>query len=131
MLGGCSFHRSWNAAEHATESRKNPLDGRWEGKWLSEVNGHTGKLRCLIQHQQNDNYQFYFWATYGKGLRVSYKAQFEVIPSTNGFEITGQKDLGKLGGGVYTWKGHIQDNQFQATYRNSYDHGTFEMQLLP
>ena len=29
----------------------NNLQGRWQGTWLSDVNQHTGALRCVVTQQ--------------------------------------------------------------------------------
>ena len=118
LQAGCTFQRAWKQAAHISVSQG--LEGRWEGRWVSDVNGHKGKLRCIIHHKQDDIYGFLFWATYGRGLRVSYTAEFQIIPNDNGFVVSGKKDLGRFGGGLYLWKGSIQKNQFQATYTNQH-----------
>ena len=55
FAGGCSaFDRDWEAM---TESPPPPpgsvMEWRWEGKWLSSVNEHTGGLRCIVTREES------------------------------------------------------------------------------
>jgi hypothetical protein len=68
--------------------------------WLSDVNAHTGKLRCLITHQTNDLYAARFRATYMKVLRFSYTVPLTVNASNEVWHFRGAEDLGALAGGV-------------------------------
>ena len=45
-------------------------------------------------------------------------------------EFSGQKDLGSLFGGLYTFKGNATPQRFTASYDSSYDRGTFEMRRV-
>lgn len=103
------------------------MEGRWEGKWLSEVNGHAGKLRGLLSRESNEHYVARFRATYGKILHFSYAVPLTVQPHNGGWEFNGEENLGKLAGGVYYYEGRASPTNFFSTYRSRYDHGTFEM----
>lgn len=104
------------------------MEGRWEGKWLSDVNGHTGKLRGLLSRETEDRYVARFRATYGKIFRFSYTVPLTVQPHYGGWEFDGEVDLGKMAGGAYYYEGRASPTNFLSTYRSTYDHGTFEMQ---
>ena len=44
LLGGCShFDQEWQAAGTRPPTG---IEGRWQGKWVSEVDGHSGAIRC-------------------------------------------------------------------------------------
>lgn len=124
---GCSsFHSKWKSA------LKQPIpthdiSGPWEGRWVSEKNGHTGRLRCVMTESSTHSYQAHFHAVYWKILRVAYDVPFAVQREGDEFAFAGQSDLGKLGGGVYEYKGSATPEQFKATYKSKYDHGRFEM----
>lgn len=125
---GCStFRRDWRAA---SKERIAPdsIAGRWEGRWLSEVNGHTGKLRGVLKQTCDDQWFAQFRATYWKVFRFSSSVELTVQPHENGWRFTGEKNLGKLAGGVYQYEGKATPTDFSATYRSKYDHGIFEMQ---
>lgn len=40
---GMAFRKAWNKAP-ASQG----VAGKWEGTWLSAVNGHTGTLKCVV-----------------------------------------------------------------------------------
>ncbi|MNC88362.1 hypothetical protein D3C83_41680 [compost metagenome] len=96
---------------------------------MSAVNGHTGRLRCvLIRSGDNtNNYTAHFRATYWKIFRYSYKAEFPFELSGSEWHFRGDENLGWLAGGVYHYEGQVSATNFSSTYRSKYDHGTFEM----
>lgn len=124
---GCStFNRDWkNAAQQPTPP--NSVEGRWEGKWVSEVNGHNGKLRCLISREGDARCAARFHATYKTIFRFSYEVMLDIQPHYGGWEFNGEENLGKLAGGVYFYEGRASSTNFFSTYRSKYDHGIFEM----
>lgn len=128
LVCGCSsFNREWKRAGQQP-APTNSITGRWEGHWLSEVNAHTGKLRCIITHQTNDLYAARFRATYMKILRFSYTVPLTVNASNEVWHFRGEEDLGALAGGIYRYVGSATATNFQSTYDSRYDRGTFEMQ---
>lgn len=130
LLSGCSgFNYAWRKAgeqQFPTDS----ISGRWEGQWLSEVNGHNGALRCLITATNDTACLARFRATYAKVLNFSYTVPLNLQPHFEGWEFDGEEDLGKLGGGTYYYEGRANATNFSATYRSQYDHGTFEMRRV-
>ena len=103
------------------------MQGRWEGVWLSDHNGHTGRLRCLVTHRSNDVYQAWFHAKYQKIFSFAYRVTLEVTPGEGEFRFTGQENLGTLGGGLYEYAGSVEGTNFFSTYKSTHDHGTFRM----
>lgn len=127
LLCGCStFNRDWN---RAARQPTNPasIEGRWDGKWLSDVNGHTGRLRCLLSRESDSRYQARFRATYWKVFRFNYTVPLEFERRDGEWHLTGEEDLGKLAGGVYRYEGHATPTNLFSTYRSKHDHGTFQM----
>jgi hypothetical protein len=124
---GCStFNRDWKKAAQQPTS-PGSIEGRWEGKWVSEVNGHAGKLRCLLSWKGDEHCAARFRATYRKWFRFTYTVTLEVQPHYGGWEFSGEENLGKLAGGIYYYEGRASPTNFFSTYRSKYDHGTFEM----
>jgi len=125
---GCSsFNRDWRRAEKQLVGA-NSVEGRWEGSWKSESNGHHGKLRCLMTHETNSLYQARFRASFAGIFRFNYTAQFEMQPhDTMGWEFDGEANLGKLLG-MYYYEGRATTTNLTSTYRSKDDHGTFEME---
>jgi hypothetical protein len=127
---GCSsFERSWRSAASMPVSAHS-LAGRWEGSWRSDVNGHEGRLRCLItpKDQEGDVFEARFHATYLKVLRFGYTVPLTARFTNEAWHFQGEADLGKMAGGVFHYAGTATNQRFYSTYRSRSDHGTFEMQ---
>jgi len=126
LLAGCStFNYEWRR-EAKRPTPTNDITGRWEGRWISDANGHNDGLRCLIT-AAHGGYRARFRATYEGVLHFSYTVPLKTQPGTNGIEFRGSADLGRLAGGVYQYEGHATPSDFFSTYRSRYDHGTFQM----
>ncbi len=127
LLCGCSgFGREWRAAAKLPTSA-NDIAGRWEGHWVSDANGHHGKLRCVMHRETGDACRAHFRATYAGILRFGYTATLHVTNDATGFHLRGEADLGRLAGGVYRYEGLASPTNFSSTYRCAVDHGRFEM----
>ena len=123
----CStFHREWDRAADVPPPATG-LQGRWEGSWLSDVNGHNGRLRCLISAQPDGMFQARFHAKYWKIFSFGYTVMLRAEPADGRYQFEGQADLGRLAGGLYRYEGHVERTNFFATYACKYDHGTFQM----
>jgi hypothetical protein len=96
---------------------------------VSQANGHSGKLRCLISPLPENVYQARFHAKYMKIFSFSYTVNLEARRTNDTFNFTGSADLGALGG-VYRYGGHAEGTNFFSTYSSKYDHGTFQMRRL-
>ena len=128
VTAGCSsFNREWKRA--ATPSPPHAMTGRWEGTWHSDVNDHSGLLRCLVTPQTNGVYQARFYAKYKRLLTFSfsYSAPLTVRRNKEVFLFEGEANLGWYAGGRYEYQGHADGVGFFSTYRNKYDRGTFQM----
>ena len=133
LLAGCSsFNRDWKAAA-AGGAASDPLAGRWEGTWRSDVNAHTGELRCLITPATNGTYTARFQAKYRKlvQLTFSYTVSLAVTNREDGHHFQGEADLGWLAGGRYPYRGRATATRFHSTYACPHDHGIFEMTRPP
>jgi len=127
LICGCSsFNHAWREAGKTT-TPTNSILGRWEGKWVSGVNGHNGTLRCIITEAEAGSFDARFRATYMKILKFSYTVPLSVMESNGVWQFTGQEDLGSMAGGMYHYEGHTSPTEFQSTYRSKYDQGVFEM----
>jgi hypothetical protein len=124
-LSGCStFNRDWRAASKLPNPT-DTIEGRWEGNWLSDKNGHNGKLRCLMTKLPDGKYEARFHAKYMKILSFKTTAFFDVKKTDTNFVFSGDADLGIFG--VYSYDGTVVGEKFQCTYKCSYDHGDFKM----
>lgn len=121
---GTLYNRHWQAA---SEQPLEGIEGRWEGRWLSDKNGHNGKLRCVVTHVDGNEYEFHYWATFWKIFSAAYRVEFEVVEENDRYIFSGEKNLGWIVGGVYTYEGEATDRNFAATYKCRIDHGAFHM----
>ena len=131
LLTGCS---SFNNEYKTALTQPIPADdisGPWEGRWLSDKNGHTGKLRAVLRQTSGDEYEAHFHATFWKIMRASYRVPLKIDRSGDRFTLSGESDLGLLSGGVYSYEGEATPETFFSTYKSKYDHGTFEMNRPP
>jgi hypothetical protein len=127
LLCGCSsFNRAWHQAGQ-TPAVTESIEGRWEGTWSSDANGHTGKLRCVLSREPDGKYTAWFRATYLRILRFSYRVPLQVEPHGGVWPFHGSEDLGSMAGGVYHYTGSATPTNFYSTYRSAYDHGIFVM----
>ena len=125
---GCSsFHRDWRKA---AKTKPVGIEGRWEGTWTSDASGHKDKLRCLLTPISEGSYEARFHAKYRKVLSFGYTATFTGRQPNDVFYFSGDADLGRLAGGVYTYEGRVSPAKFFSTYNSKYDHGTFQMTRL-
>lgn len=113
----------------ATPAKVQPADafsGHWTGTWQSAVTGHHGPLACDFTKVDAKHYDARFKASWGM-----LSGKFDVVFNTqrHGHELRfqGQKDLGKLYGGVYRYDGKVTPDRFFSTYKAADDHGTFTM----
>lgn len=123
---GCStFNRQWNEARKTNPSG---VEGAWDGHWVSEVNGHTGRLRCVVTQDPATGYRARYKATYWKIFRFAYSVPLQTVATNqSSLSFRGHADLGYFAGGVYDYEGTIRPDHFQSTYKSRYDHGVFEL----
>ncbi len=130
---GCNtsgYEKAWRGAALGPESAR-PIEGRWEGFWLSDVNAHTGRMRCIISHAHGKNYRFDFNSTFWKVFRHRTTLTFRVEQAADGTHVfSGSEELGPAAGGVYFYQGTFNGDDFHATYKSAYDHGTFQMRKV-
>lgn len=126
VLSGCStFNRDWKAAA-ALPTPTNSIEGRWEGKWLSDHNGHNGALRAIVRKLDNGQYETRFHAKYAGLLSFGMQSKLDVKPAGGLWQFSGEENLGKPYG-VYRYEGKASATNFFSTYKASFDHGTFQM----
>lgn len=124
---GCSsFNRKWREAERSGASASG-MAGRWEGKWQSSVNGHSGRLRCLISGVDDGLYDARYQARYWGFLTFHYTVPLRTSQSEPPFHFNGQANLGWWAGGVYHYEGVVDTNSFISSYSSKADKGEFRM----
>jgi len=93
-IGGCSsFDKEWQAiaAEKANagpgDGHRGPYEfaeGRWVGRWHSDWNGHSGKLRAIVTPIDGYRVRARFHATYAKALTFEYTATLNSVLDMTG-----------------------------------------------
>lgn len=122
---GCStFHRQWSQARKLPS---NGLEGAWDGRWISDLNGHNGRLRCVIEPISNTQCRAKFKAHYWGILRFRYSVVLDLTTKDGTTTFKGDANLGYLAGGNYSYEGSSTSTEFQSTYKSRYDHGRFEL----
>ena len=128
LITGCSsFHREWRTVG-ATSPASQGLEGAWDGTWLSDHNGHTGRLRAIITRLNEKEYHARFHASYLRVLSFGQAVNLRVRKDGTNFVFAGEADLGKAYGGVYSYEGSATAYAFKSTYKCSIDFGTFRME---
>lgn len=127
VVPGCSsFEREWEEAGNSL-GIEDALQGRWQGTWKSDVNGHSGSLRCIITKEADGHYKASYHATYGWNLSFRYAVSMSMEMEGSGSKFQGSANLGWFAGGEYHYEGTSTSDQFTSTYQSKSDHGKFEM----
>ena len=131
-LAGCSsFDRDWRAYERPIGAPADSPIGRWQGTWLSEKTGHTGKLRCIIAAKTpgvyDHQYTARYHATWGEIFSGQYTTSLTAHEDGQRKVFQGNFDLGFLAGGVYQYDGHVQGDDMSVTYQSKGDEGTYQL----
>lgn len=129
-LAGCAgYPRGWR--QEARKPPAHPVAGAWEGSWRSDVNGHRGALRCLVRGLPDGRFEFRYRATWAKFLCAGYTVACYVRPGENEtWIVSGERDLGRLFGGVFSHEGVIDGDTFTAGYKSALDRGVMEMRRV-
>jgi hypothetical protein len=107
-----------------------PVDlmaGSWEGTWANEDGDMGGALTCQVTPLGGDQYETKFHAVFAKVL--TYDMDVTLIVKRDGpvWSFHGQKDLGLLGGGLYTYDGHTDGQEFFSKYDSQANKGTYKL----
>ena len=124
ILGGCTnFDRQWDAAAGHPSTG---IEGRWQGHWKSEQDGHTGALLCVVRRSGAQTYEASFNATYAGIFHFTYDAKLNGRPAGPIVYLEGDQDLGWP---VYTYhySGMASPTQLYCAYHARDDHGFFAL----
>lgn len=132
---GTGFRKAWNQAPAAAG-----VAGKWEGTWLSAVNGHTGTLKCVVTPRPGAKdsggaaggrpHTFYYRATWKKILSGSYQAVHHVQDKGGAQIFKGDHQMPDWAGGKYHYEGTVKGDEFNACYECALDRGTFTMKRV-
>lgn len=132
---GMAFHKAWNNAP-ASQG----VAGKWEGTWLSAVNGHTGTLKCVVTPapeakcaacgSKAQPHTFFYRATWKTILSGSYQAVHHVEKKGSTLVFKGDHQMPDWAGGKYHYEGTVKGDDFNACYECAMDRGTFTMKRV-
>jgi hypothetical protein len=123
---GTAFRKAWN---HAPASQG--VEGKWEGTWLSAVNGHTGTLKCVVSAPTGKgDHEFFYRATWKKILSGSYKAVHHVEKKGGSHVFKGDHQMPDWAGGKYHYEGTVKGDEFSACYESAMDRGSYMMRRV-
>lgn len=121
---GSGFRKEWSRAR-----TDGGIHGRWSGTWKSEVNGHSGFLRCVVKDGSSpEKKTFIYRAGWMKILATTVATEKVVTKTAEGWQFTGSKDLGSFGD--FSATGVIKGDEFSARYDSSLDKGAFTMKRV-
>lgn len=127
--GAHSYHSSFAQASSNLRRPPTNAEGPWQGTWISEVNGHTGPLWCIVQPTPNrsDKYDFRYRAGWGV---LKFGDYTHTVPTKLGKDgslaLSGEMKL-PGGLGTYQVKGMLTRETFSATYQGAGDRGTMSL----
>lgn len=123
---GSAFRQAWKHAPASTG-----VEGKWEGTWLSAVNGHTGTLKCVVtKSPKAEGHEFFYRATWKKILSGSYKATHHVEKKSGTYAFKGDHLMPDWAGGKYHYEGTVKVDAFSACYESAMDRGTYTMKRV-
>jgi len=102
------------------------LTGKWEGLWISDVNGHNGPIKAKFKEKDGTLY-VRFRGRYAKVLPFFYRTKLIPVEQEDGIHYTVEKSLGKRWG-TFTLDATITQDGFVAFYHSQNDHGRFVLQ---
>ncbi len=103
------------------------MEGFWEGEWFEEGGKLGGKLRCRATLQDDGTYLADFDASFAKVLSFKSSVALKVSKEPGKWHFEGEKDLGWLSGGLYTYKGYATADEFFSTYDSRSHKGVYRM----
>lgn len=128
LITGCStFERDWRAAASKAPQPAEPILGRWDGEWRSDVSGHHGRLRAIVTPGEGGQYLARYRARWACCFSFEYTVPVSAQKSGERHLFQGSADLGRLAGGVYHYDGSATSGEFTSSYRSRSDHGWFRM----
>lgn len=123
MVCGCSnIDQQWQAAPEHPKG----IEGRWEGVWKSQQDGHSGPLRCVIRQAGPETYDCLFNATFWGIFRATFEAKLIGRSVGEQVYLMGDQDLG-WPMGLYHYACSANPTQFYCAYHAKDDHGYFAL----
>ena len=128
LLSSCaapSFKKEFAASVSTNPPPHADITGPWTGQWLSDHNGHSGDLRCIVKEIGPGRYNFLYHATWGRGLKGSFSIDCTAETVGGVTLVKGEKNIL---GTTYNHDGAISTTTFDAKFgSDKKDFGNFRM----
>lgn len=131
LLSSCTNSYTHGFADASAALSRPPAnaEGPWLGMWVSEVNGHTGPLWCIVQPKLGNPGKYDFRYRAGWGV-LKFGDYTHTIPAKLGKDgslaLSGEMEL-PGGLGTYQVNGRLTRETFDATYQGAGDRGTMSL----
>lgn len=118
LLNGCA---SW------PWGGKDDVSGNYEGHWfVGNSERPAGGLNATITPgEKRGEFLAKFDAEFGQ--RATYEVDLAGHREGEKVVFAGEEDLGEASGGVFAWKGEIDNGVFNGSYTSKFVNGTFKM----
>jgi hypothetical protein len=118
LAAGCAHTRESQLAD--------TVSGYYEGNWYGpNPDRPLGELTCTIVPAGPGAWDATFFATYGGA--GEYEVALQGHREGERVIFGGDVNLGETAGGIFTWNGAIEGDQFNGTYTSKGINGTFRM----
>jgi hypothetical protein len=128
---GCTmFHGEDKPGPAVANAPAEPVDlmaGQWEGTWSNTSDSMSGRLTCSITPLGGDKYKAEFHAVFLKVMTYDTTVTLTVQREAGMWKFHGEKDLGLLAGGVFTYDGHTDGYEFYSAYDSRSNKGVYRM----
>lgn len=99
---------------------------RYRGRWLSNTNGHNGRLNVKLKPTRAGDYRAVFTGTFLKVVPFVYATRMTPVSrSGNATTLVSEQHLPLVG--TFRARAHVTPGSFNATYSSKNDRGTFTM----
>ena len=133
-ISGCAVTPEGFLTESPPPPPDQPADflaGSWEGTWKSSSKPLGGRLSAIIEKKEDGEYHASFTSQTPFGEDKSICVYQVAERGETVWKFRGQRNLGLLKGGTYTYDGTVDAEQFICTYDSTFDKGVFEMRRKP
>ena len=102
------------------------LSGNWSGQWLSDANGHRGRICATFEQVSPNVVRANFRGTFAKVIPFRYSTNLCVGSQSRGLTVlSGAKRLPL--GGEFRYYVEMTDSNFNGSFASRRNRGTFLM----
>ena len=103
------------------------LSGNWQGCWISQNNGHRGRMNATLCQNSCGQIEAKFRGTFFRVLPFRYRAKLDIIHQEPGMTVlSGSKKLGPIMG-EFQYDAVITDGQFNGSFSAGRTYGNWTL----